>query len=72
MWRRPMPTSSVVILAGAFVALLIPLCALEVLSDIFPRVQNYKGWLSLFVWAAIIAVVYFIVAPSVNLPSPSP
>jgi len=59
-----MPTSSVVILAGAFIALMIPLVALEVLSDLFPLVRGSKRWLSLFVWAAIIAVVYFVIAAS--------
>ena len=67
MCRHPMPTTSIVILAGALVALMIPLVALEVLSDMFPRVQDYKGWLSVLLWAAVIAVVYFVLAPSLGL-----
>jgi uncharacterized protein involved in cysteine biosynthesis len=67
MCPQPMPTTSIVILAGALVALMIPLVALEVLSDMFPRVQDYKGWLSVLLWAAVIAVVYFVLAPSLGL-----
>jgi uncharacterized protein involved in cysteine biosynthesis len=62
-----MPTTSIVLLAGALIALMIPLVALEVLSDMFPRVQDYKGWLSVLLWAAVIAVVYFVLAPSLGL-----
>lgn len=67
MCRRRMPTTSIVLLAGALIALMIPLVALEVLSDMFPRVQDYKGWLSVLLWAAVIAVVYFVLAPSLGL-----
>jgi hypothetical protein len=67
MCRHPMPITSIVILAASLVLLLIPLVALEVLSDMFPHVQDYKRWLSVLLWAAVIAVVYLVVAPSLGL-----
>jgi hypothetical protein len=62
-----MPTFSLAILAGALVALMIPLVALEVLSDSFPRVQQHKAWLSVVIWAAVIAIVIFVIGPFLGL-----
>jgi hypothetical protein len=62
-----MPKTSIFILSGALVLLMIPLVALEVLSDIFPRVHDYKGWLSVLLWVAVIAFVYLVVAPSLGV-----
>jgi hypothetical protein len=62
-----MPTVSIAILAAALVALMIPLVALELLSDSFPRIQEHKAWLSVVLWAAVIALVIFVLGPLLGL-----
>jgi hypothetical protein len=62
-----MPTTELAILVGALVVLMLPLIALELCSDYFPKVQEYKGWISIGLWVAVLAVVYFVVVPWLDL-----
>lgn len=56
-----MPYTQLVLLVGALVVLMLPLIALELFSDYYPKVQEYKAWISVGLWIAILAIVYFLV-----------
>jgi hypothetical protein len=66
-FARKMPTTKIAILVGALVVLMLPLIALELYSDYFPKVQEYKGWISIALWLALLAIVYFVVVPWIGL-----
>jgi hypothetical protein len=62
-----MPYTQLVLLVGALVVLMIPLIALEWFSDYYPHVQEYKASISIVLWIAILAIVYFLVVPWLEL-----
>lgn len=62
-----MPTTQLAILVGALVVLMLPLIALELCSDYFPKVQEYKGWISIGLWISVLAILYFAVVPALGL-----
>jgi hypothetical protein len=62
-----MPTTELAVLFGALVVLMLPLIALELYSDHFPKVQQYKGWISIGLWIGVLALIYFVIVPWLEL-----